>query len=74
MQERRYEMGGRKIRGLKARMGWEYCGSRGKPDGPGSTVEVYKLEGSKRKTQSSLVWDLPKEHGGQLQSESCLEF
>ena len=36
-------------------MGWEYCVSRGKPDGPGSTVEVYKLEGSKRMTHSLLV-------------------
>ena len=37
-------MGKRGIGGLKARVGRECCISRRGPDGPSSTVEVYKLE------------------------------
>ena len=37
-------MGIRGIRGLEARVKRECCISRGGPDGPSSTVEVYKME------------------------------
>ena len=39
-------MGRRRIRGLKARVGHAYCIGKGEPDGPGSTVKVYKMEES----------------------------
>ena len=39
-------MGGREIKGLKARVGQKCFISRGGPDEPGSTVEVYKLKKS----------------------------
>ena len=40
-------MGGKGIRGLKARMRCECCISRRGPDGPYQAVEVYQLEESK---------------------------
>ena len=40
-------MGRKGITGLKVRVGWECCISRKGPDGPSSTLEVYKLEESK---------------------------
>ena len=37
-------MGRKGIRGLKTRVGPEHCIAQERPDGPSSTVEVYKLE------------------------------
>ena len=39
-------MGKTVIRGMKARIGWEWCIRRRGPDGPDLAVEVYKLEQS----------------------------
>ena len=47
---RRYKVDGMGIRGLEARIGRECCIRirRGGPDGPGSTVEAYKLVESEK--------------------------
>ena len=44
IKKRRYEVGKREIRGLKARVGQECCISSGGPDGLSSTMEIYMLE------------------------------
>ena len=60
-------MGRRRIRGLKARVGWECCISRGRPDGPSRTVEVYKLEESSEEVTVLVCVGPPEKKGGQLQ-------
>ena len=56
-------MGGKKTRSLKARVGLECCISRDGPDGPGSTVEVPKLEESEEEDTALDVVGSPKEAG-----------
>ena len=66
-------MGGRRVKSLKARVRWELCISR---DGPGSTVEVCKLEKSEEEDTVLVAVDLQKKQGrcrvGSSRSESCL--
>ena len=56
-------MGRKRIRGLKARVGWERCTSRGGSDGPGSTVEVYKMEEFKEEDTMLVGVVSPEEVG-----------
>ena len=37
-------MGGKRIRGLKARVGCDCCISKGGPGGPDRAMEIYQLE------------------------------
>ena len=53
------------IRGLKARVGQESCISRGGLDGPGSTVEVNKMEESKEEDAVLTGVGSPEEAGTQ---------
>ena len=68
VQERRYRVGGKRIRGLKARMGCKCCISRRGPDQP---VEVYQLEESEEEVTLLVSIASPKkagtQQGGQLQ-------
>ena len=58
-------MGGKRIRGLKARVGWECCISRRGPDGPDSAVEVYQLEESEEEVTVLVGVGSPKKSGTQ---------
>ena len=64
-------MGGKRIRGLKARVGCECCISRRGPDGPDRAVEVYQLEESEEEDTVLVAVASPKKAGtrqrGQLQ-------
>ena len=64
-------MGGKRIRGLKARVGCECCINRRGPDGPVRAVEVYQLEESKEEVTVLVGVGSPKkagaQHKGQLQ-------
>ena len=59
-------MGGKRVGSLKLRVGWKCCIGRGKPDGPGRTVEIYKLEESEEK-DTVLVGVGPSEEAGMQQ-------
>ena len=60
------------------RVGQEHSSGRGGSDGPGQTVEVFKLEESKEKDTVLVGMELPEKSGTQqrrqLRSETCLEF
>ena len=68
---RTYEVSGKRIRGLKVRVGWECCISRGGPDGPDWAVEVYKLKESEKEVTVLVGVRSPEKvgthQGGQLQ-------
>ena len=71
-------MGGRGIRGLKARVGCECCISTRGPDGPDCAMEVYQLEESEEEVtvlvgMGSLKKQARKREGSS-RSESCQEF
>ena len=71
-------MGGRWIGDLKVRVGRQCCISRGRPDGPSITVEVYQLEEFEEKV-TVLVGVGPIEKEGSSRessswSESFLVF
>ena len=53
-------MGGKRIRGLKARMGCECCISRRGPDGPDRAVETYQLEESEEEATVLVGLGSPK--------------
>ena len=64
-------MNGKKIRGLKARVGCECCISRRGLDGPDSAVEVYQLDDFEEEVTVQIDVGSPKKaethQGGQLQ-------
>ena len=64
-KQRRYEVGRRRVKGLKVRVGQECCISRGEPHGPAWTVEVYKLEKSEKKDTVLVGVEIPKQAGKQ---------
>ena len=57
---RRYKVGRKRIRGLKARVGCECCISRRGPDG---AVEVYQLEESEEDVTVLVGMESPKKAG-----------
>ena len=67
-------MGGKGIRGLKARVRQECCINREGPDGPSSTVELYKLEKSGEEVTVLIGVGSSEEAGSAAPGESCLEF
>ena len=67
MQRKKIQVGG----SLKPRVGRQCCISRG---GPGSTVEVYKLEESREEGIVLIDVGSPEKAGGSSRSESCQEF
>ena len=56
-------MGGKRIRGLKARVGCECCISRRGPHRPDRAVEVYQLEESKEEVTLLVGVESPKKAG-----------
>ena len=56
-------MDGRRIRNLKARVRRERCINRGEPDGPGSTVEGYKMEESEEEVTVLVGFGSPEGAG-----------
>ena len=58
-------MCGRRVRSLKTRVERKCCIRTGRPDGPSSTVEVYKLEESEEEVTVFVGVGSPEEAGMQ---------
>ena len=58
-------MGGKRIRGLKARVGCECCISRRTSDGPNRAVEVYQLDEAEEEITVLVEVGSPKKAGTQ---------
>ena len=64
-------MGGKRIKGLKMRVGCECCISRRAPDW---AMKVYQLEESEEKGTLLVGVESQKKQGGSSRSESCQEL
>ena len=65
MQREKIRSGRRRVKSLKARVGRGSCISRGKPDRPGQTVELYKLEESEEEDTLLVGMESSEEAGSQ---------
>ena len=62
-------MSKRRIKGLKAKVGWKCCIRRRRPDGPRSTGKIHKLEESEEEITVLVDVGSPKESGTQQEGK-----